>query len=82
MHLRDLITERDNKTPDPVRLFGVGFALISSNILLGLSIYSVVWLKAPFDPKQFAEALGILWGVTSAAIAGKALTEKPCSPQS
>lgn len=76
MKMRDLITERDNTTLDPVRLFGVGFALLSSNIFLVLTIYSVVKLKAPFAPHDFADGLAVLWGTVAAAITFKALTEK------
>lgn len=76
--LSNLITERDNKTLDPVRLFGVGFALVSSNTYLGLVIYSVIKLKAQFDPAAFANSLATLWGVVAAAITFKAMTEKQC----
>jgi len=74
----DLITERDNRTLDPVRLFGIGFAFVTSNTLLALTIFSVVVMRSPFDPEQFAKALGLLWAVVSVAITCKALTEKQC----
>lgn len=74
--IKSIFTETDNATWCPVRIFGIGFAILCSNLYLVLAYYTVIHLKTAFDYKAYGEGLSILWTVVSAAIAGKAYVEK------
>ena len=67
-----LFTEKDNQTLCPLRVFGIPFAIILSNVFIGLSVYNVVALRQPFDYVSFGTGAGLIWGSVSAAIVGKA----------
>ena len=69
--LRTLFTEQDNETWCPVRLFGIGFAVIGSAAYFGLAVYTVVVLKQPLRYDGMSSGMFKLWGVVSAAVVFK-----------
>ena len=69
---RSLFTELDNETWCPVRLFGIGFAIIASSTYLLLAIWTVVALKQPLDYVSCGTGLASVWTVVSAAVVFKA----------
>ena len=70
--IRTLFTEIDNQTWCPVRLFGIGFAIIASSAYLFLAIWTVVALKQPLDYISCGTGLASVWTVVSAAVVFKA----------
>ena len=70
--IRTLFTEMDNETWCPVRLFGIGFAIIASSTYLLLAIWTVVVLKQPLDYVSCGTGLASVWTVVSAAVVFKA----------
>ena len=69
--LKALFTEQDNETWCPVRLFGVGFAIIGSTVYFVLAIYTVMHLKQPLRYEGLSTGMLKLWGVVSAAVVFK-----------
>lgn len=76
MKISNLFTEKDNTTLDPIRIFGVAFAVVNTLIFQGLAVYSALKLKAPFDAHNYGDGLALLWGVVAVAITFKAMTER------
>lgn len=70
--IRTLFTEQDNETWCPVRLFGIGFAILASSTYLFLAIWTVVVLKQPLDYVSCGTGLASVWTVVSAAVVFKA----------
>ncbi len=73
---RALFTEMDNQTWCPVRLFGIGFAIIGSAVYFGLSIWTVVVLKQPLDYGGISTGMVSIWGTVSVAVVFKYRSEK------
>lgn len=68
-----------NSTGDglcPVRLFGVGFALITTMVFFALACWTVLALHQPLDYSGFGGGAAAVWGVVGASIALKTHTEK------
>ncbi len=70
--IKTAFTEADNETWCPVRIFGIGFAILSSTTFLGLSIWTVVKQHNALDYVSFGTGLSAVWGTVSAAIVVKA----------
>ncbi len=70
--LRTLFTEQDNETFCPIRLFGIGFAILGSATYLGLAVWTVIKQHNALDYVSFGTGLASVWGVVSAAIVFKA----------
>lgn len=66
--LKLLFTEQDNETWCPVRLFGVGFAILGSSVYLVLSFWTVVRQHNALDYISFGTGLASVWATVSAAI--------------
>ena len=69
--IKTAFTETDNETFCPVRIFGIGFAILSSTTFLGLSILTVVKQHNALDYVSFGTGLSVVWGTVSAAIVFK-----------
>lgn len=69
--ITQLMTEADNQTWCPVRLFGVLFAILSSTVFLGLAVWTVVKQHNPLDYVAFGTGLSAVWATVSAAIIAK-----------
>ena len=69
--IKTAFTETDNETFCPVRIFGVGFAILASTTFLGLSIWTVVKQHNALDYVSFGAGLSTVWGTVSAAIVFK-----------
>lgn len=70
--LKALFTEQDNETWCPVRLFGVGFAILGSMVYLVLAVWTVIKQHNALDYVSFGTGLASVWTVVSAAIVFKA----------
>ena len=69
--IKTAFTETDNETFCPVRIFGIGFAILASTTFLGLSIWTVVKQHNALDYVSFGTGLSAVWGTVSAAIVFK-----------
>lgn len=74
--LLHLFSERDNATPDIVRVVGGLLAFAGGVEYLVLSAWDVVKNKVPFAHEQFGGGLSLVIAALGAAIAAKALTER------
>ncbi len=70
--IKTAFTETDNETFCPVRIFGIGFAILASTTFLGLSIWTVVKQHNALDYVSFGTGLSAVWATVSAAIVFKA----------
>lgn len=66
----------DDNSPCAVRVFGIGFALISTAIFMWLAIHTVIDLRQPFDYAGFGGGLTALWGVVGLSIGLKSFSER------
>lgn len=69
--IKTAFTETDNETFCPVRIFGIGFAILASTTFLGLSIWTVVKQHNALDYVSFGTGLSAVWATVSAAIVFK-----------
>lgn len=69
--LKHLFTEQDNETFCPVRLFGIGFAIIGSTTYLVLAVWTVIRQHNALDYVSFGAGLSAVWATVSAAIVFK-----------
>ncbi len=69
--IKTIFTEQDNETWCPVRIFGVGFAILASTTFLALSVWTVVKQHNALDYVSFGTGLSAVWGTVSAAIVFK-----------
>lgn len=74
--LLHLFSERDNTTPDVVRVVGGLLAFVGGVEYLVLSAWNVIVNKVPFDHDHFGEGLSLVIAALGAAIAVKAITER------
>jgi hypothetical protein len=74
--LLKLFSERDNTTPDVVRVVGGLLALVGGVVFLFLSIWNVVVNKVPFAYESYGIGLGLVITALGGAVAAKALTER------
>lgn len=74
--LLHLFSERDNATPDIVRVVGGLLAFAGGVEFLWLSAWDVVVNKVPFAHEAFGVGLSTVVAALGAAVAVKALTEK------
>ena len=70
--LKHLFTEQDGERWCPVRLFGIGFAILGSTTYLLLAIWTVVHQHNALDYVSFGTGLSAVWATVAAAIIGKA----------
>jgi hypothetical protein len=70
--LKSVFTEQDNETFCPIRLFGIGFAILGSTVFLGLAVWTVVLQHNALDYVSFGTGLSAVWATVSAAIVFKA----------
>ena len=77
--IKTAFTETDNQSWCPVRIFGVGFAILSSTTYLALAVYTVVVLKQPIRYISMGTGLASVWGTVSAAVIfkGKFVEKRP-----
>lgn len=78
--LLHLFSERDNATPDVVRVVGGILAFIGGIEYLVLSAWNVVVNKVPFDHNHYGEGLSLVIAAFGAAVAVKAITEQKNPP--
>jgi hypothetical protein len=71
-----LFSERDNTTPDVVRVVGGILAFIGGIEYLFLSAWDVIKNHVPFAHEGFGAGLSLVIAALGAAVAAKALTEK------
>lgn len=69
--ITQLMTEVDNQTWCPVRLFGVSFAVVSSAVFLALAVWTVIKQHNALDYVAFGTGLSTVWATVSAAIIAK-----------
>jgi len=74
--LLHLFSERDNETPDVVRIVGGISAVVGIGEYFYLSWLDVAVNKQPFAHEAFGAGLSTVIGVLGVAIAVKAMTEK------
>ena len=70
--LKHLFTEQDNETFCPIRLFGIGFAILGSTTYLVLAAWTVIRQHHALDYVSFGTGLSAVWATVSAAIVFKA----------
>ena len=70
--LRTIFTEQDNETFCPIRLFGIGFAILGSTTYLALAAWTVIKQHNALDYVSFGTGLSAVWATVSAAIVFKA----------
>ena len=70
--IKTAFTETDNTTFCPVRIFGIGFAILGSTTYLALAVWTVIKQHNALDYVSFGTGLASVWGVVSAAIVFKA----------
>lgn len=77
--IKTIFTEQDNESWCPVRIFGIGFAILASTTYLALAVYTVVVLKQPIRYISMGTGLASVWGTVSAAIIfkGKFVEKRP-----
>lgn len=74
--LLHLFSERDNATPDVVRVVGGILAFVGGVEYLVLSAWTVIVNKVPFAHEAFGGGLSLVIAALGAAVAAKAMTEK------
>jgi len=74
--LLHLFSERDNATPDIVRVVGGLLAFAGGVEYLFLSAWDVIRNKVPFAHEQFGGGLSLVIGALGVAVAAKAMTER------
>jgi hypothetical protein len=74
--LLSIFSERDNQTPDVVRVVGGLLAFAGGIEYLFLAAWDVVKNKVPFQHVAFGTGLSVVIGALGAAVAMKAITEK------
>jgi len=74
--LLHLFSERDNATPDVVRVVGGLLAFIGGIEYLALSAWTVIVNKVPFAHESFGAGLSLVIAALGGAVAMKAVTEK------
>lgn len=70
--IKTAFTETDNETFCPIRIFGIGFAILGSTTYLVLAAWTVIKQHNALDYVSFGTGLSAVWGVVSAAIVFKA----------
>ncbi len=70
--LKHLFTEQDGERWCPVRLFGIGFAILGSTTYLVLAVWTVIRQHHELDYVSFGTGLSAVWATVSAAIVFKA----------
>lgn len=70
--LKHLFTEQDGESWCPVRLFGIGFAILGSTVFLALACWTVVKQGNALAYVSFGTGLSAVWATVSAAIVFKA----------
>ena len=70
--LKHLFTEQDGERWCPVRLFGIGFAILGSTTYLVLAVWTVIRQHHELDYVNFGTGLSAVWATVSAAIVFKA----------
>lgn len=73
--LLHLFSERDNLTPDVVRVVGGVLAFAGGVEYLVLSAWNVIVNKVAFDHEHFGAGLSLVIAALGAAVAVKAITE-------
>jgi hypothetical protein len=73
--LLNLFSERDNQTPDVVRVVGGILAFVGGIEYLWLSAWDVIVNKVPFAHEQFGIGFSAMIATLGAAVAVKAITE-------
>jgi len=73
--LLHLFSERDNATPDVVRVVGGLLAFAGGVEYLVLAAWDVVVNKVPFSHDHYGEGLSLVIAALGAAVAVKAITE-------
>lgn len=73
--LLSLFSERDNATPDVVRVVGGLLAFAGGVEFLFLSAWDVIVNKVPFAHEAFGTGLSLVIAALGAAVAVKAITE-------
>ncbi len=71
-----LFSERDNTSPDIVRVVGGLLAFAGGVEYLVLSAWDVIRNKTPFAHEAFGAGLSLVIGALGLAVAAKALTER------
>ena len=74
--LLNLFSERDNATPDIVRVVSGILAFIGGSEYLVLSAWDVIVNKVAFAHEAFGAGLGLVIAALGAAVAAKAMTER------
>jgi hypothetical protein len=70
-----LFSERDNVTPDVVRVVGGLLAFFGGVEYLVLAAWNVIVNKVPFEHQAFGGGLSLVIGALGVAVAAKAMTE-------
>jgi hypothetical protein len=73
--LLNIFSERDNQTPDVVRIVGGLLAFTGGIEYLWLSAWDVIVNKVPFAHEQFGLGFSAMIATLGAAVAVKAITE-------
>lgn len=74
--LLHLFSERDNATPDVVRVVGGLLAFFGGIEYLFLAAWNVIVNKVAFEHQSFGAGLSLVIGALGIAVAAKAITER------
>jgi hypothetical protein len=73
--LRQLVTGPKGEVDEQAMI-----SIVTAGVILGLSVYSVVWMRQQFDPLALGSGVGALVGGSSAGFGLRSMWSAPALP--